>query len=696
MSNLVIVESPTKVKTIGKYLGKNYKVVASVGHIRDLPKSKLSVDVDNHFQPVYENKKDKEAVIKDLKSKARSCDNIFLATDPDREGEAISWHLATILDLDITKPVRVTFSEITKTGISAGMSKPRCIDMDLVNAQQTRRILDRIVGYKLSPFLWKKVRKGLSAGRVQSVAVRLIVDREEEIRAFLPEEYWTIEALHKKGRKEFTSRFASFDDKKHELKNKEQTDAVLAEIAGKDFVVKKIKKGIKRKQPSPPFTTSTLQQEAGKKLNFAAKRTMKVAQELYEGVEIAAGGGGVGLITYMRTDSLRISDETKWAAAEFITDRYGRDYLPDAPREYKSKKNAQDGHEAIRPADISIVPADIKASVTGDQYRLYKLIWERFMASQMANAVYNTVSVDIAAGRAGFKASGNSVKFDGFTVLYEETTEETESSADDIISTMPELDEGETLIVKDVAERQHFTQPPPRFTEAGIIKVLEENGIGRPSTYAPTLTTIIDRQYVEKEKKNLKPTILGEVTTKLLREHFRDIVSPAFTAKIEDELDKIESGGEDWEPVLRTFYDGFIASLGDAEAALKDERVEIPREDSGKLCELCGAPMQVILGRNGKFLGCSNYPECKNTKNIVQEADGNCPKCGGKLINRKSKKGRTFFACEDYTDCGFMTWDTPVPEKCGVCGSTLFKRSGNLHCLKCEEKFEEPESGEKS
>ena len=638
--------------------------------------------MDNNFEPQYENKREKSALIKDLKSQAAKADTVYLATDPDREGEAISWHLAYVLGLDGSKPIRVTFSEITKTGIQNGMAAPRSIDMDLVNAQQARRILDRIVGYKLSPFLWKKVRRGLSAGRVQSVAVRLIVDRENEIKAFVPQEYWTIDAkLHgSASRKQFPAKLSEIDGKKAELKTKEETDKVLDHLKDKDMIVSSIKKSVRKKHPAPPFTTSTLQQEASRKLSFNARRTMKTAQELYEGIEIE-GRGAVGLITYMRTDSLRISAEAQKAAADLIKQRWGDEYLPPQPKVYKSKSNAQDAHEAIRPSTIDILPDDIKTSLTSDQYKLYKLIWERFMASQMADALLEVVAIDIKAGNCLFKTSGFTVKFDGFTKLYEESTDGNSDEG----GAIPKISEGEKLSVVSILGNQHFTQPPPRYTEASLIKSLEENGIGRPSTYAPTITTILDRHYVEREQKQLKPTPLGDVITDLLKDHFENIVDTKFTAQMENNLDKVEEGKEEWYEVLKDFYGDFAHTLEQAEHDMEGKRVKVPNEPTDIVCEQCGRKMVIKIGPYGKFLGCEGFPECKNTRKIVTETGGNCPKCGKKMLARKSKKGKPFFGCEDYQNCGFMTWDTPVPEKCPQCGCTLFKRSGKkgkLYCAK--------------
>lgn len=680
MANLVILESPSKAKTVKKYLGAGYDVMASTGHIIDLPKSKLGVDVDNNFEPQYVNMKDKADIIKELKKRAKNADVVYLATDPDREGEAIAWHLSHLLNIDDKAPVRVTFNEITKTGVQYGMSHPRTIDTDVVNAQQTRRILDRIVGYKLSPFLWKKVRRGLSAGRVQSVAVRLIVDREEEIRAFNTTEYWSVDAKlsAKSSKRTFAAKLAEIDGEKAKLDNKEQADAILEDLKGADFVVTNLKKSQRKKQPAPPFTTSTLQQEASRRLSFQARRTMKAAQELYEGVDVE-GTGAVGLITYMRTDSLRISDEAKTAAAELIKNVYGKEYLPEKPRVFKSKSNAQDAHEAIRPTNVEFTPEKVKSSLTADQFKLYKLIWERFMASQMANAVMDTVSVEITAKNCLFKASGYSVRFDGFTKLYEETKDDEEQSG-----ALPVITQGETLKCNEITGNQHFTQPPARYNEASLIKALEENGIGRPSTYAPTISTILDRHYVERETGNqLKPTSLGEVITGLLKDKFNNIVDVKFTAKMETELDDIEKGGKDWVKTLDKFYKGFAKSLEQAEQDMEGKHLKVPDEPTDIVCEQCGKPMVIKIGPYGKFLGCSGFPECKFTKKIVTETKGLCPKCGAKMLLKKSKKGKPFYGCENYKDCNFMTWDMPLEEKCPDCGSSLFKKTGRMGKIYC-------------
>ncbi|MBQ8514551.1 MAG: type I DNA topoisomerase [Ruminococcus sp.] len=697
MTNLVIVESPAKAKTIQKYLGKDFDVIASMGHVRDLPKSKLGVDVENGFQPHYTDMKGKEDVIKQLKSRAKKCDRVYLATDPDREGEAISWHIAHILNLDMEEDNRVEFNEITKSGIQNGMAHPHKIDVDLVNAQQARRIVDRIVGYKLSPFLWKKVRRGLSAGRVQSVAVRLVVDRENEIRAFVPQEYWSIDAKLSAppSRKIFSAKLTTVDGKrvdKTEIGTKEEADALLARLNQAEFVVSKVKKRITKKHPAAPFITSTLQQDASYRLGFQSKRTMKVAQELYEGVEVQ-GMGAIGLITYMRTDSLRISDEARSAASDYIRVTYGEDYLPPEPRIYKTKKNAQDAHEAIRPSTPSLTPADVKNSLTSDQYKLYKLIWERFIASQMADAQMDTVSVDIAADGCMFKATGSTVRFDGFTALYEEAKEAKGENKN-----LPELKEKDVLKVRSLEGNQHFTQPPARYTEASLIKALEENGIGRPSTYAPTITTITNRLYVEREGKSLKPTVLGEVTTELMKEHFQNIVDAAFTAKMESDLDEVEQGQRDWVSALEEFYVDFARTLAEAEEKMEGKRVKVPDEETDIVCEQCGRNMVIKIGRFGRFLACPGFPECTNTKKIVQETPGTCPLCSGKIILKKSKRGRSFYGCASYPECNFMTWNVPLEEKCPQCGSTLFQKggkSGRMVCEKPECGYDRPMNGGK-
>ena len=693
MSKLVIVESPAKAKTIKKYLGPGYEVIASMGHVRDLPESRLSVDVKHDFKPKYEIIKGKEKLVDELKELAGKSDFIYLATDPDREGEAISWHLAYILGLDTKDQNRVTFNEITKTGVSSGMGAPRSIDLNLVNAQQARRILDRLVGYKLSPFLSQKIRRGLSGGRVQSVAVRIIVDREEEIRAFKPEEYWTIDAkfIPKGSRKAFPAQFYGNEEGKIKIEKKEQADQILEELKDAEYHVSKVKKGTRRRSPAPPFTTSTLQQEASRKLGFQARRTMKAAQELYEGVDIE-GMGAVGLITYMRTDSLRLSEDALRDAADYIKGRWGEKYLPPEPRHFKTKAGAQDGHEAIRPTTVSLTPDQIKASLTSDQYKLYKLIWERFLACQMANCLQSTTQADITAKGYLFKASGYTVTFDGYTVLYEEGKDEEEETG----GALPPLEKDMPLKVKEIAGSQHFTQPPARYTEASLIKALEENGIGRPSTYAATISTITGREYVTREGRTLKPTELGEVTTKLMRERFPKIVNIKFTAQVESELDEIQSGKVDWIDTLHSFYDDFEQTLKKAKTEMEGVKIQLKEDETDIICEKCGRRMVIKTGRYGKFIACPGYPECKNIKKLVTENGAECPKCGGRVVVKKTKKGRVFYGCSEYPKCDFVSWDEPVQEKCPRCGKTLLRKKGKkpkLYCITPDcgyERTEEP------
>ncbi len=679
MSNLIIVESPKKVETIKRYLKGDYEVIASMGHLRDLPKSKIGVDIEHDFKPEYCDIKGKEKTISEIKKKAKKADNVYLAADPDREGEAISWHLANILNLDLNDNNRVTFNEITKSGIEAGIKAPRTIDINKVNAQQARRILDRIVGYKLSPFLWKKVRRGLSAGRVQSAAVRMIVDRENEIKNFVSQEYWSIDAkLCPEGsRKAFDATLSTVDGKKFEADNHIPVDELVERLSSAEFVVANIKKSVRKKTPQAPFTTSTLQQDASRRLGFQTTRTMRTAQELYEGVDIK-GQGLVGLITYMRTDSLRISDEARENAHKFIEEKFGKDYIPKQPKKFKTKSNAQDAHEAIRPTIPSLTPEEVKESgVTNDQYKLYKLIWERFIASQMENCLLNTVAVDIEADGCIFKASGHTVKFDGFTVIYDDTSKE------DAKKILPELKNGDKLKVKSLEGNQHFTQPPARYTEGTLVKAFEENGIGRPSTYASTIKTIFDRNYVEREGKQIKPTVLGEVITTLMLEHFNRIVDLKFTARMENDLDEVEEGKKEWTKTLGSFYKDFDKLLTDAEVTMEGKRVKIPDEQTDQVCEVCGKPMVIKIGKFGKFLACSGFPECTNTKKIVIETDGICPYCGKKVLEKKSKRGKKYFGCEDNPNCEFMTWDVPTAEKCPDCGSTLFQKGGKKGKLIC-------------
>ncbi|MDR1465091.1 MAG: type I DNA topoisomerase [Oscillospiraceae bacterium] len=688
MSKLIIVESPAKAKSIKKYLGRGYEVASSMGHVRDLPPAKLSVDVKNNFTPKYAVLKGKEKLVKDLQQKAAESEMVYLATDPDREGEAISWHLASLLRLNLADENRVTFNEITKTGVKGGMAHPRRVDMNLVNAQQTRRILDRLVGYRLSPFVSQKIRRGLSAGRVQSVAVRLIVDREQEIRAFTPEEYWTIEAILANGEgRKLTASFAGDQNGKIELKTREETDQILARLDKAQFQVGQIKKGTRKKNPAPPFITSTLQQEASRRLGFQAQRTMRVAQELYEGVEIPEVGT-TGLITYMRTDSLRISDEARDEAAAFITAQYGKDYLPEQPRIYKSRANAQDGHEAIRPTMPSLTPAQAKGHLTPDQFKIYDLVWKRFLASLMASCIQNTVRASITAARPedrrrgkwlSFSASGFSVRFDGFTALYVESTDDGDEEA---AAALPELREGEALALQELQPGQHFTQPPPRFTEASLIKALEESGVGRPSTYVTIMSTILNRGYVKRNGKLLCPTELGEATTALLKDRFPQIVNVRFTADMEDSLDEVGKGQADYVQILDGFYADLDASLTKAKEEMKDVKITLEEDQTDIPCEKCGRMMVIKTGRYGRFLACPGYPECKNAKPLVLETKALCPKCGGKVIQRTSKKGRVFFGCETWPKCDFATWDTPTEERCPQCGKSLFQQRSNLiRCL---------------
>ena len=684
-TDLVIVESPSKAKTIGKYLGPGYEVVASMGHVRDLPKSKLGVDVEHGFQPDYQPIKGKEETITALKKAAKKSGKVYLATDPDREGEAISWHLKELLNIPDEKTYRVTFNEITKRVVNESIAAPRAIDQNLVDAQQARRILDRIVGYELSPLLWKKIRRGLSAGRVQSVATRLVVEREEEIRAFQPQEYWSIQVDLERVRPNLGGFQAMFygREKKMELHSQEEAEAIVAEVSAAPFSVAKVKRQEKLRNPAPPFTTSTLQQEASRKLNMTPARTMSIAQQLYEGVDIT-GEGTVGLITYMRTDSLRLSEEAIAAAKGFIETRYGKQYYPPQARHYKTKGSAQDAHEAIRPSDVNLVPDEIKKDLTSEQYKLYKLIWSRFLACQMASAVYDSVSIETESAGYTFRASHSELKFSGFTAVYEEGKDDEDEAPQ---SPLPDLKEGEALDLKKADKQQHFTQPPARYSEATLIRALEEKGIGRPSTYAPTISTILNREYVVKEGRALRPTPLGEVVTGLMKDKFQDIVDPTFTAQMEEELDKIEEGSADWKHVLSEFYGGFEAELHKAEQELDGERIKVPDEVSEEICPQCGRNLVIKSGRFGRFLACPGWPECDFTMPLVVEMPGKCPKCGGRLLKRtgKSKKtGKqyTYYCCEHLSSkdesrrCDFMTWDVPVKDNCPVCGWTMFKKSG--------------------
>lgn len=681
METLVIVESPSKAKTIKKYLGKGYEVIASMGHVRDLPKSRLSVDVKNNYTPKYTVISKKKELVKALKEAAKKADEVFLATDPDREGEAISWHLSNILKLDENKKDRVTFNEITKRGIEEGMANPRKLDMDLINAQQARRVLDRLVGYTLSPFLSKRIRRGLSAGRVQSVSVRMIVDREEEIRGFTPEEYWSIDGKVSAPPSRAKFNISFFGDEAGEIKitSEQQAEQLLDEIQQEAFLVTEVKKGKRVRNPSPPFITSTLQQEASKKLGFAAKRTMKAAQELYEGVELK-GEGAVGLITYMRTDSLRISEDAVNEAKAYIQGRWGSKYLQKDPIRYKSRANAQDGHEAIRPATVHIVPEEIKASLTMDQYRLYKLIWERFLASQMERCRLATTKASIRAGKYLFRASGSRVTFEGFTALYQEVKEGDEKAAKDL----PVLEAGMKLKCYEVKGDQHFTQPPPRYTEASLIKALEENGIGRPSTYATTISTITSREYVIKEGKAFRPTELGEVITMLMKDKFSKYVNLKFTAAVEDELDSVQRGESPWVEIMDSYYKDLMKSVDKAAKEMGDQKIKLKEDETDEVCDLCGKPMEYKYGRYGRFLACSGYPDCKNVKKTLKETGAECPKCGGKIIERKTRRGRLFYGCSAYPNCHFACWDPPSGELCPKCGKALMQKQTKNRMIYCK------------
>ena len=671
--NLVIVESPSKAKTIGKYLGPDYTVKASMGHLRDLPKSTMGVDIDHAFTPEYIPVPGKEKLIDELRQAARAADTVYLATDPDREGEAISWHLKELLELPDGKVRRVTFNAITQRTVTEAIAQPRGIDYDLVDAQQARRVLDRVVGYQLSPLLWKKVRRGLSAGRVQSVATRLVVDRENEIREFCPKEYWSLDVkLSRMGRAgTFLARYYG-DSKKRELQNEAQTDRIIADITGKEFTVTNVKKSEKKRTAAPPFTTSTLQQEASRKLNMPPKRAMAIAQQLYEGVDVA-GEGTLGLITYMRTDSLRIAPEALAEAAEFIKSRYGAGYYYGTSHVFKTKGGAQDAHDAIRPTHVHLDPEMIRGSLTVEQYKLYKLIWSRFLASQMANALYDTVAIDTECAGHLFRSTHQSLRFAGFIAVYEEGRDEEEEIND---SPLPDLQNGEKASIEDINKEQHFTQPPARYTEATLVKAMEEKGVGRPSTYASIVSTIQEREYVVKADKRLSPTPLGEVVTGLMMDRFNDIIDVEFTANMESRLDEVEEGKRKWKDVLQDFYVGFHQEMLAAEEALEGTRLKVPDEVTDEICEVCGRNMVVKIGRFGKFLACPGFPECTNTKPITEKMPGRCPKCGSTILKRKSKKGYAYYGCERGAACGFMTWDVPTAEDCPKCGNTMFKKSG--------------------
>lgn len=664
---LVIVESPAKAKTIKKYLGKDYIVEASMGHIRDLPKSQLGVNVDNNFEPKYITIRGKGDLIDNLKKLAKKSDKIYLATDPDREGEAISYHLAKILNLNPKDNVRIVFNEITKDAVKNSIKLARPIDEKLFDAQQARRVLDRLVGYEISPILWKNVKWGLSAGRVQSVALKLICDREAEIEKFVSKEYWSIDAILLKDAKKITTKLAQYKGKKIEINTKEEAEKIRKELEAGEFIVKSLKKGTKQKNANAPFITSTLQQEASRRMNYQARRTMSIAQRLYEGIDVK-GHGTVGLITYMRTDSVRISDEAQNAAKEFIVSTFGKEYYPEVPKVYKGKKSAQDAHEAIRPSNVSLTPEIVKGSLKDEEYRLYKLIWERFLASQMESARLNTISLEVGNGDYLLRASGSSVAFDGFMKLYEDKNDEEEEN-----TLIPDLAEGEKLKKDKILPEQHFTQPPARYTEASFIKTLEELGIGRPSTYSPTITTLLDRQYVEREKRNLLPTDLGKIVNSIMSEYFKDVVDVEFTAAMEEKLDRIEEGNDNWTDVVGGFYIPLKKDIEYAES--KVSKITIEDEVTDEICEKCGKNFVIKNGRFGKFLACSGYPECTNTKPIVEKLGVPCPTCEvGEVVGRKSRKGRKFYGCSRYPDCNFVSWYEPVKDKCTVCGGLMYKK----------------------
>ena len=674
-SKLIIVESPAKARTIAKFLGRGYKVEASQGHVRDMPKSQLGVDVDNNFAIKYITIHGRGKILAKIRKEAKNASKIYLATDPDREGEAISWHLAQTLDMDVNSPCRIEFHEITQKAVENALKNPRPIDLDKVDAQQARRALDRLIGYKISPLLWAKVKKGLSAGRVQSVATRLVVDREQDIEDFIPEEYWDVSANAllptARGRKTtFTLRLSTLDGKKAELHNEDEAKAAQARVENANFAVYGIKHGERHKLPAPPFTTSSLQQEAGRKLNFTTQKTMQVVQQLYEGVDLE-GDGTQGIVTYIRTDSVRVSEEALQAVRAYIPERFGAEYLPETPNEFKGRRNAQDAHEAIRPTDVTRTPDSIKASLTKEQFQLYRLIYSRFLASQMKPALYDTLSMDVSGDGVGMRFYGEHKRFAGFTSVYEESTDEVQESTE---STLPQFEEGAPVIIESVESQQHFTQPPTRYTEASLVRMLEEKGIGRPSTYAPTITTIIARGYVMRENKRLYPTELGKMINAMMTQYFGPIVDTEFTAELEDQLDEVEEGDMDWHTVLQEFYPPFETMLESAENAI--EKVEIKDEPSDVICDKCGAQMVYRMGRFGKFLACPRFPECRNTKPILNYIEAKCPKCGGRLLEKTSRKNRKFYGCENYPECDFISWEMPVNERCEKCGSYMtLKRS---------------------
>ena len=693
---LVIVESPAKAHTIGKFLGRTYKVEASQGHVRDLPRSQLGVDVENHFEPKYITIRGRGEILERIRKEAKGAKSVILATDPDREGEAISWHLAGVLGIDPMSACRVEFNEITEKTVKAAVKSPRSIDMSLVDAQQARRVLDRLVGYKISPLFWAKIRKGLSAGRVQSVATRMIVEREQEIEAFIPEEYWTIDVDLGAGKGKISAKLHKIGGERVKLSSQAEAEAVGAQIAKGGFAVREVTKRERRKNPTPPFTTSSMQQEAGRKLGFTTARTMRVAQQLYEGIDVK-GHGTLGLISYIRTDSVRLSEEAVAAAREAIVQRFGSAFVPENPIVYKGRSSAQDAHEAIRPTDIALTPDSIKESLTPEQLKLYRLVYNRFIACQMASAVYETLAVDIASDQVLLRALFTRTKFPGFTAVYEVSREEGEEP-EETVAKLPEIEEGLALDVLEVSPQQHFTQPPPRYSEASLVRAMEELGIGRPSTYAPTISTILARGYVVSEKKQLYPSDLGVMTTDLMKEYFADIVDPAFTAGLEGQLDEVEASRRDWRSVVANFYAPFAQSLKVAEEQI--EHVEIPDEVSDVVCEKCGAMMVYKMGRFGRFLACPNFPACHNTKNIQIELDVPCPQCGAKLLEKRSHKGRKFYGCERWPECDFVSWNMPVAEKCPHCGSYMTlsaTRRGRFYVCaneQCRNRIEAPEEAE--
>lgn len=685
---LVIVESPAKAKTIERYLGKKYTVKASMGHVIDLPKSQMGVDVKNNFAVKYITVRGKGPILNDLKKAAKKAKKVYLAADPDREGEAIAWHLANALNIESDSECRVVFNEITKDAVKSSFKKPRSINMDLVNAQQARRVLDRLVGYNISPLLWKKVKKGLSAGRVQSVAVKLIIDRENEIRNFVPEEYWSITGKFLANQKGFDAKFYGIKDEKTELKSEKDVNSVLNMLSGDEFTVTEVKKSERKRYPALPFITSSLQQEAFRKLNFRAKKTMMIAQQLYEGIDLGGRDGITGLITYMRTDSTRISETAKDEAAKYIAESYGKEYLGHN-RKAKNNERSQDAHEAIRPTSILYEPNKIKSKLSNDQYKLYKLIWERFIASQMAPAILDTVSVKLKNGDVQFRATGSQIKFKGFMTVYVEDTDDQKNEENKLL---PPLEEGSQVKAKEIKPEQHFTQPPPRYTEARLVRTLEEKGIGRPSTYAPTLDTIQRRGYVALDNRRFVPTELGEIVIELIQEYFPEIINVDFTAKMENDLDEIEEGSKEWQDIIEQFYVDFEKRLEKAEQEI--EKVEVKDELAGVTCEKCGHEMVYKMGRYGKFLACSNFPDCRNTKPILKEIGVTCPKCHqGNIVERKSKKRRVFYGCDRFPECDFVSWDKPVERPCPKCDSLLVekkkKKGTQVVCTKCD--YEENE-----